>query len=103
MIETSLTVELSLEDICELAKLPTEVMITIVEEGVLEPKGEAPEEWCFDCYMLSIAKRAVRLHRDFDIDWSGIPLYLDMINELEKLRSENRTLRQRLGRFLLEE
>ncbi len=42
-------------------------------------------------------------HRDFDIDWSGIPLYLDMINELEKLRSENRTLRQRLGRFLLEE
>ena len=47
MIETSLTVELSLEDICELAKLPTEVMITIVEEGVLEPKGEAPEELVF--------------------------------------------------------
>jgi len=59
-------------------------------------------EWSFDSYMLSIAKRASRLHRDFDIEWSSISLCLDMIEELEKLRSENKTLKQRLGRFLLE-
>ena len=102
MIETSLTVELTLEEICEIAKVPTEVLITIVEEGILEPKGASPDEWCFDNYMLSIVKRASRLHRDFDVEWTGIPLYLDMIDELEKLRSENKSLKQRLGRFLLE-
>lgn len=103
MMETSITVELSLNEVCEIAELPTEVLITIVEEGVLEPKGSSPEEWSFDCYMLIIAKRAARLHRDFDIEWTGIPLYLDMIEEMEKLRAENKTLRQRLGRFLLDE
>ena len=103
MLETNITVELSLNEVCEIAELPTEVLITIFEEGVLEPKGSSPEEWCFDCTMLSIAKRAARLHRDFDIEWTGIPLYLDMIEEMEKLRAENRTLRQRLNRFLLDE
>lgn len=102
MIETSLVVELSLEEVCEIAELPTEVLITIVEEGILEPVGSTPEEWCFDCTMLNIAKRAVRLHRDFEIEWSGIPFYLDMLEELEKLRVENKRLRQRLSRFLLE-
>mgnify|MGYP003624263397 CR=1 FL=1 len=103
MIKTSVTVELSLYEVCEIAELPTEVLITIVEEGVLEPKGVSPEEWCFDSTMLSIAKRAARLHRDFDIEWAGIPLYLDMIEEMEKLRTQNKRLRQRLNRFLLDE
>jgi chaperone modulatory protein CbpM len=101
MIEASVTVKFSLDEVCEIAELPTEVLITIVEEGVLEPSGESPEEWRFDSTMLSIAKRAARLHRDFEIEWTGIPFYLDMIEELEKLRAENRTLRQRLNRFLL--
>ena len=103
MIETSVTIELSLEEVCECAELPAEVLITIVEEGVIAPSGASPAEWRFDSTMLSIAKRAARLHRDFDIEWTGIPLYLDMIEELEKLRAENKTLRQRLSRFLLEE
>lgn len=103
MIETNITVELSLNEVCEIAELPTEILITIVEEGVLEPKGASPEEWCFDSTMLSIAKRAARLHRDFDIEWTGIPLYLDMIEEMEKLRAKNKTLRQQLNRFLLDE
>ncbi len=102
MIETSLTVELTLQEICEIVDVPTEVLITIVEEGILEPKGASPNEWCFDTYMLSIVKCASRLHRDFDIEWTSIPLYLDMIDELEKLRTENKTLKQQLGRFLLE-
>ncbi len=102
MIETSITVELTLEEVCEIAKLPSEVLITIVEEGIIEPKGSSPEEWFFDIYMLNIAKRAFRLHRDFDIEWTGIPLYLDMIEELEKLRAENKLLKNRLDRFLSE-
>lgn len=100
MIETSLTVKLTLDEVCEITKLPAEVLITIVEEGILEPKGASPEEWFFDTYMLNIAKRAYRLHHDFDIEWTGIPLYLDMIEELEKLRSENKLLKNRLNRFL---
>jgi chaperone modulatory protein CbpM len=102
MIETSLTIELTLKEVCEIAEVPVEVLITIVEEGILEPKGSSPDEWFFDIYMLNIARRASRLHRDFEIEWTGIPLYLDMIKELEKLRSENKLLKNRLNRFLLD-
>lgn len=102
MIETSLTVKLTLEEICEIADVPTEVLITIVEEGIINPKGASQNEWSFDTYMLSIAKRASRVHRDFEIEWTSIPLYLDMIETLEKLRAENKSLKQRLNRFLLE-
>ncbi len=101
-METSLSVELTLEEICDICNVSTEIMIMMVEEGVIEPSGESPNEWCFDIKMLSLTKRASRLHRDFDIDWNAIPLYLDMINELTKLRAENKLLKQRLGRFLLE-
>lgn len=103
MIETSLTITLSLEEVCHRADLPNEVLIAIVEEGILSPPGQGPEEWCFDAAMLCIAKRAARLHRDLDIEWSSIPLFLDMLDELEQLRTENRILHQRLSRFLLEE
>ncbi|MBN4073830.1 MAG: chaperone modulatory protein CbpM [Gammaproteobacteria bacterium] len=99
MTDDSLTAELTLKEVCEIADMPTEVLITIVEEGVLEPSGALPNEWSFDIYMLSIAKRAARLHRDFDIEWASIPLCLDLIEELEKLRSENKSLKQRLQRF----
>ena len=102
MMKTSLTVELTLKEVCEISDVPTEVMITIIEEGIIEPKGASPDEWSFDTYMLSIAKRASRVHRDFEIEWTGIPLYLDMIGQLEKLRTENKSLKQRLNRFLLE-
>jgi chaperone modulatory protein CbpM len=102
MIETNLTVKLTLEEICEISEVPTEVLITIVEEGIIEPTGTSPDEWSFDTYMLSIAKRASRVHRDFEIEWTGITLYLDMIEKLEKLRTENKSLKQRLDRFLLD-
>ncbi len=101
-MDRDLTMKLTLEEVCEIAELPTNILITIVEEGVLEPKGTSPSEWRFDVTMLSIVKRASRLHRDFDIDWASIPLYLDIIAELEKLRSENKSLKQRLSRFLIE-
>ncbi len=102
MIDVSLKVELSFKEVCEITEVPDEVLITFVEEGLIEPQGESPEDWCFDACMLDIARRAARLHRDFAIEWSGIPLYLDMLEQLEKLREENRKLRQRLARFLEE-
>lgn len=101
-MEDTLIVKLTLEEVCAAVDLPTEVLIEIVEEGVLEPEGNKPEEWIFDATMLSMIKRATRLHRDFDIEWTSIPLLLDMLNEMEQLRSENKLLKQRLNRFLME-
>ncbi|MGH8355237.1 MAG: chaperone modulator CbpM [Pseudomonas sp.] len=99
-MSTSLSVQWRMEEFCQLADMPGECLIEIVEQGILEPSGQAPEDWLFDAAALAIARRAARLQRDLGIDWPGIALALGLLDELEQLRAENRMLRQRLGRFL---
>jgi chaperone modulatory protein CbpM len=50
--------------------------------------------------MVFTALRALRLHQELEIDWSGIALAIELLDELEQLRDENRMLRQRLRRFM---
>lgn len=97
---TSLSVQWRMEEFCKLAEMPGECLIEIVEQGILEPSGQAPEDWLFDAAALAIAKRAARLQRDLQLDWPGIALALSLLDELEQLRAENRMLRRRLERFL---
>lgn len=99
---TTLSVQWRMEEFCQLAGLPAECLIEIVEQGILEPSGDEPDEWLFDAAALVVARRAARLQRDLEIDWPGIALALSLLDELEQLRAENRMLKQRLGRFLQE-
>lgn len=94
--------QLNLEEFCQSAELPVEYLFEIVEHGIIEPRGPAPESWRFDTRALLVARRAARLRRDLDLEWSGIALALELLEELEQLRRDNRRLRQRLDRFLLE-
>lgn len=101
MIAT-LSVQWRMEEFCELAGLPADCLIEIVEQGIIEPSGYGPQDWLFDLTALTAAKRAARLQRDLEIDWPGIALALSLLDELEQVRAENRMLKQRLGRFLQE-
>ncbi|RZI70989.1 MAG: chaperone modulatory protein CbpM, partial [Rubrivivax sp.] len=44
-------------------------------------------------------KRAVKLHQELELEWEGVALALELLEEVQHLRSENTMLRQRLGRF----
>ena len=63
---------LSLSELCEITVMPKNTIIEIVEQGIVEPIGDEPESWRFDTHMLVTTRKALRLHRDLDIDWSGI-------------------------------
>ena len=91
---------LSLEEICFATQNPSQTIIEIVNQGIVEPEGSGPETWVFNTQMISVTKRACRLHRDLEIDWSGIALAISLIEELDQLRDENQRLRKRLERFL---
>jgi len=90
----------SLEEICYATQNPSQTIIEIVNQGIVEPEGSGPETWLFNTQMISVTKRACRLHRDLEIDWSGIALAISLIEELDQLRDENQRLRKRLERFL---
>jgi chaperone modulatory protein CbpM len=91
---------LSLEEICFATQNPSQTIIEIVNQGIVEPEGSGPETWVFNTQMISVTKRACRLHRDLEIDWAGIALAISLIEELDQLRDENQRLRKRLERFL---
>lgn len=100
MIEQYIT--LSLDDICQAVELPEQSFVELVEHGIITPVGELPSQWSFDLTMVSIAKRASRLHRDLELDWAAIAVIVELIEERDSLKFENDALKQRLQRFLLD-
>lgn len=89
----------SLNELCEITVISKDTIIEIVEHGIIEPQGREPERWQFDMHMLVTTRKAVRLYRDLEIDWSGIAFAISLLDELEELRDANKCLLMRLSRF----
>ena len=101
-MSSPLIVQLDLAEFCEAADLSDVYVIEIHEHGILEPQGGQPRDWRFTDYELALAKRAAKLRRELELEWEGVALALDLLEEVHELRAENRMLRQRLGRLLVE-
>mgnify|MGYP000037089787 CR=1 FL=1 len=88
------------EELCDVTELSSHIVVEIVEHGIVEPEGTDPENWAFSTEMVSVAKKAFRLHRDLSIDWQGTALTINLLKELEQVKAENQQLRRRLDRFI---
>lgn len=86
-------VELSLHDLTHACACSTEWVLELVEEGVIEPRGEDRGNWRFRGPSLSRALTATRLRRDLDLNLAGIALALEMMDEIETLRMQLRRIR----------
>jgi chaperone modulatory protein CbpM len=96
---SSQIMQLDIHEFCQCAELPQAVLLEIVEHGIVEPCGTTPEQWRFSIHELPIVKRAFRLQVELQIEWAGVALVLQLLDELEHLRAENSYLRRRLSRF----
>ncbi len=85
---------------CAAIGITAEVIIEIVEIGIIEPPGSRPEDWIFDAHMLGTTRHAIQLQRDLQVDWAGIALALNLIEERNRLQREVHHLRARLERFI---
>lgn len=86
--DKSVTYTLTL--LCRICVVEPEVIEQMVEHGILEPIGNTPASWEFDYLTLPRAKKALRLQRDLAINWAGVSLALDLLNEIEELRHQLR-------------
>lgn len=84
------SIRLSLGELCRSCAVSAEFIIEMVEEGVVEPSGERPEQWRFTGNSVRRVQRAVRLSRDLRVNLPGVALALDLMDELEKLRRQQR-------------
>ncbi len=82
--------EFALADLCRACGTDREQVIALVREGVLEPAGRAPEEWRFSGPSLKRTRAALRLAQDLELSLAGAALVLDLLDELETLRSRLR-------------
>jgi chaperone modulatory protein CbpM len=95
MSETSYC--LTLTELTQSVRLTTDTVITIVDCGIVEPRGEQPQQWLFEPQMVRLIQRACRLQRDLELEWPAVALALDLIEDLQQLREENQRLRRQLS------
>ncbi len=95
---------ISLGELCECEQVSRQWLVTMVEHDIVNPvsvTGEV-EDWLFDTRSVPWVKRAIRLHRDLELEWVAIAMILELQQQREELLLENRCLQQRLQRFLAE-
>lgn len=70
--------------------ISAEVLIEMVEEGVVEPIGDDPTRWRFPGDAVGRVQTALRLSEDLRVNLAGAALALDLMDELNELRQRGR-------------
>lgn len=83
---------LSLADLCRACQLPAERVLELVQEGVIEPVGRDPARWRFQAISVRRVRCVQRLEQDLGVNVAGAALAIDLLEELEQLRTRLRRL-----------
>jgi chaperone modulatory protein CbpM len=83
-------VQFTLVELSRACRADSEQLVELVHEGVLNPSGHDPQEWRFGDTSLRRARRALSLTRDLELNAAGAALVLDLLDEIEALRSRLR-------------
>lgn len=81
---------LTLVELVSVVGVETTFIYELVEFDVLQPEGNAPEQWLFDLIALQRAKTALRLKRDLEVNAAGIAVILDLLEQIEMLKKSQR-------------
>jgi chaperone modulatory protein CbpM len=79
--------ELTLNELSRACSRSAEWIIELVEQGALEPISYRQTQWRFSGSSLRRARTAMRLQRDLGINLAGVALAIDLLDEIETLRS----------------
>jgi chaperone modulatory protein CbpM len=89
-------ISFTLSELSSTCQVPAEIVVDMVQEGLLEPEGSSPGEWRFTGHALWRARTALRLQRDLGANLAGVALALDLLDELQELRRRVRALEHQL-------
>lgn len=81
----------SLTALCRASGADHAQVQTLVGEGLLQPTGESPQDWQFGGEALPRTRRALRLAHDLELGVAGVALVMDLLAEIERLRSRLRS------------
>lgn len=79
---------ITLAELCRVFEIHADDVIELVEYGVVEPfAGQRPSQWRFPPQAMVRMRRALRLRHDLAVEPAGAALALDLIEEVQVLRS----------------
>jgi len=77
--------ELGVDELGHACRCSREWIVTLVHEGVLQPRDPAASEWRFGGESLKRARQATRLQRDLELNVPAVALVLDLLDRIEAL------------------
>lgn len=93
-------VQLNFAEFCRSADVSQPTMLAMVQHDIAIPiTGTEPQQWLFEQSHVKKIQKAARLYRDLDIDWADLYLVLNLLEEIEQLKNENKILKQQLERI----
>ena len=87
--------ELTVGELCRACDVQAEWITLLVDEGVLEPVGRDMQEWRFPGSSLQRTRIIARLQRDLGVNLAGAALVLELMDEIDTLRTRQRALQGR--------
>lgn len=86
LIEETTTV--SFTEVCHKYNIPKELLIEMIEQGLFPNQPTQIEQIALDQKALRHIEAAFRLHRDLGINLPGVALAIELLEEIEKMRTE---------------
>ena len=84
----------SLSELMDICGIDDARLIEFIQYGVVEPAGEARENWRFFSVHAWRLHRAIRLQSELGLNVAGAALCLDLLDEIASLRVQLRSRRR---------
>jgi chaperone modulatory protein CbpM len=78
---------LSLSEISSSFGVSKEIVLEIIDEGIVAVQRDESEQWRFDEQSLRQIRTVLRLNHDLGVNVAGAGLALQLLEEIEHLRS----------------
>ena len=76
----------TLRELCQRINLEEAFVVQCVDYGIAEVVGASPGQWQFSPAAIPRLQRAWRLQRDLDINFTGMGVALNLLDDIEDLR-----------------
>lgn len=80
----------SLTGLCQAAGASPDQVLGLIDEGLLQPMGAAPQHWAFTGAALRTTRAVLRLDTDFSLGTAGAALVFELQTEINALRARLR-------------
>jgi len=77
---------LNLTELCEACHISSDYIYDLIKHGIIQPRTSA-SEWIFNLSEVRRIKTVLRLQRDLEVNLPSAALILDMLEELNELRT----------------